>query len=60
LTGKVWVVGQLAVTGSVTGNIDIALTAPVDRQTISSALPQYQFTFHIIKGTPAEKAIEVA
>jgi hypothetical protein len=60
LTGKVWIVGQLAVTGTVTGNIDIALTAPADRQTISSGLPQYQFTFHIIKGTPAEKAVQVA
>lgn len=58
LTGRVWLVGQI-LTGQTTGPIDVSVTAAADRQTISAALSQYQFVFHVVKGVPPEKNVEV-
>lgn len=58
ITGRVWLVGQI-LTGQTTGPIDVSVTNPADRQTISGALSQYQFVFHVVKGVPPEKNVEV-
>lgn len=57
--GRVWVVGELAAKGTVSGPIDVAVTVPADRQTVTQTAPQFDFTFHVVKGEPQEQAIEV-
>lgn len=57
--GRVWLVGEIAVKGSTTGAIDVAVTDPADRQVVAGQAPQFQFRFHVVQGVPAETAIEV-
>lgn len=59
LTGRVWLVGEIVVTGKTSGPIDVSVTDPGDRQTISQALSQYQFSFHLVSGTPSEQNVEI-
>lgn len=57
--GRVWLVGEIVVKGQTAGSVDVAVTDPGDRATVAATAPQFQFTFHVVKGVPAEANVEV-
>lgn len=57
--GRVFLVGEIAVKGETDGSVDVAVTVAADRQVVSAQAPQYQFRFHVVKGEPQEKFVEV-
>lgn len=57
--GRVFLIGEIAVKGETDGAVDVAVTDPADRSTVASQAPQYQFRFHVVKGEPQEKFVEV-
>jgi hypothetical protein len=56
--GRVFLVGEI-VEGQTTDDIEVAVTDGADRQTIVDALPQYRFSFTVVKGEPRERFVEV-
>lgn len=59
LQGKVWLVGEIVQQGATTGPVEVAVTVPGDKATLTKALPQYQMQFQVVQGQPSEQAVEV-
>jgi hypothetical protein len=61
IQGRVFLVGQIVVTGSTSGDIEVALTTGSDRGVLAQGLPQYagRLTFHSVSGEPNEQFVEV-
>lgn len=59
IQGRVFLVGEIVSQGQSSGLIEVAVTNPADRQTLSDALPQYQLSFHVVRAEPTEPHVEV-
>lgn len=61
VTGRVWLVGEIVQTGQTTGEIEIDVTEPADRQALVTAAPQFEgrMEFRVISTQPDEPAVEI-
>lgn len=57
--GRVWLVGEIVARGQTAGQVEVAVTDPADRQTVSGTAPQFDYIFHVVQGEPREQAVEV-
>jgi len=62
LTGKVWLVGEIAQRGKTDGQIALAVTDPADQRTLTEGLPEWQgrLVIHVVRGQPGEQAVDVS
>lgn len=58
IKGRVFLVGEIVQAGQTSGEIEVAITNPDDRQPLSASLP-YQLVFHIVQNEPVEPHVEV-
>lgn len=60
IVGRVFLVGEIVQAGAA-GELEVALTDPSDRDTLTQALPQYRgkLKFHMFAGEPTEPHVEV-
>jgi hypothetical protein len=59
IQGHVFLIGEIVQRGQTAGPVEVAVTDRADEQTITGALPQYQFKFSVIQGEPTEPHLEV-
>lgn len=59
IVGKVYLVGEIVQRGQTTDVVEVAVTEQADRQTLTSALPQYKLRFHGVNREPTEPFLEV-
>ena len=61
IQGRVFLVGQIVLTGQTNGDIEVALTTGSDRAVLAQGLPQYagKLTFHSVTAEPNEQFVEV-
>ena len=61
VTGRVWLVGEIVQTGQTTGEIEIDVTEPADRQALVDAAPQFQGRLEVrVSSTePDEPSVEI-
>ena len=59
--GRVFLIGEIVQRGSTTDDIEVAVTNPADRETLSKGLPQFagMLFFTVVEETPREQFVEV-
>ena len=61
VTGRVWLIGEIVQVGQTSGEIEIGVTEPSDRQVLVSAAPEFRgrMEFRVIGTEPDEPSVEV-